>query len=674
MDEEGLRECEFCCQLLGHSAYYRHLHDENGMVCQGRMQHNNSDHSDTSSNFDFDASFEHDSVSSFDFGSEPGNSLTAIGHCEVDSELGMMTDSSESDDSLMSFTSESDGEEIWDLESSADELANTKEQETTDVVRSVLYGSFLFLNIFQLFYRVSERAMTSLLAFIQLLFTYLAHITKHVVLIDLANKFPRSLYSIRKYFQFSTEDITEYVVCPRCSALYEFDDCLLNSSGRSESNVCSYVEFPNHPHISRRKKCGTVLLKQIKVGRKSKLVPRKSFMYHHLINALEKLVKKPNFLCMCEHWRTRHSKFPPNFLGDIYEGRVWKSLNVIDGRPYLALPNNLCLCLNIDWFNPYDETPYSAGAMYLTVLNLPRTERYKLENFILVGIMPGPHEPKNCNGFLKPMVNDLETLFQGVNMKSASTSHLVRAMLMCISCDLPATRKVCGFQNFNAKLGCSKCLKEFITASFGEKPNYGGYMCEDWSPRDKDIQKRKSLECKNANSAALRTKLEQSYGAKYSELVNLPSFDIVRYHVIDPMHNIFLGLAKHTIKVWKDLDILSTSVYSVLQDKVDSVTPPSKIGRIPRKIQAGFSSFTADEWKNWIIFYSVFALHDVIPTDDFRCWCLLVDSCRLLCQPVLTTGQVDEAHDLLVSVLKTYMGQLTAHLTCTCRATCKIVS
>ena len=38
---------------------------------------------------------------------------------------------------------------------------------------------------------------------------------------------------------------------------------------------------------------------------------------------------------------------------------------------------------------------YSTGVIYLTSLNLPRNERYKPENIILIGIIPGPKEPKN---------------------------------------------------------------------------------------------------------------------------------------------------------------------------------------------------------------------------------------------------------------------------------------
>ena len=47
----------------------------------------------------------------------------------------------------------------------------------------------------------------------------------------------------------------------------------------------------------------------------------------------------------------------------------------------------------------------SVGAMYLCVLNLSRQERYKRENMILVGIIPGPHEPSlSINPYLTPIV------------------------------------------------------------------------------------------------------------------------------------------------------------------------------------------------------------------------------------------------------------------------------
>ncbi len=49
---------------------------------------------------------------------------------------------------------------------------------------------------------------------------------------------------------------------------------------------------------------------------------------------------------------------------------------------------------------------------------------------------------------------------------------LVRAALICVACDIPAARKVCGFVALKA---CSKCLKSFSTQNFGEKADFSGF-------------------------------------------------------------------------------------------------------------------------------------------------------------------------------------------------------
>ena len=67
---------------------------------------------------------------------------------------------------------------------------------------------------------------------------------------------------------------------------------------------------------------------------------------------------------------------------------MWKDFIIYEGRPFLDLPNNIVLALNIDSFNPYKHTQYTIGAVYLTILNLPRTQVYKIENTIIVGLIP----------------------------------------------------------------------------------------------------------------------------------------------------------------------------------------------------------------------------------------------------------------------------------------------
>ena len=83
---------------------------------------------------------------------------------------------------------------------------------------------------------------------------------------------------------------------------------------------------------------------------------------------------------------------------------------------------------------------------------------------------------------------------------------------------------------------------------------------------------------------------ESKAGCRYSLL---PYFDGPKMLVIDPMHNLFLGSAKHFLK-----DILmadSIIKKNTIQERVNFFTVPSGIGRIPLKIHSGFSQFTADQ-------------------------------------------------------------------------------
>ena len=90
--------------------------------------------------------------------------------------------------------------------------------------------------------------------------------------------------------------------------------------------------------------------------------------------------------------------------------------------------------------------------------------------------------------------------------------------------------------------------------------------------------------------------------------------------IIDPMHNFFLGSAKHFVKsILIGKQILSDAQFDILQHRVDSITAPPDMGRIPQKIRSGFASFTADQWKNWVLYFSLFVLHDLLDSDVLEC-------------------------------------------------------
>ena len=125
----------------------------------------------------------------------------------------------------------------------------------------------------------------------------------------------------------------------------------------------------------------------IKSGKK-KYYPRKYYCYKPICESLSLLIKQRGFFKSCELWRLRN--IPLDTFCDIYDGQIWKDFQYIYGHPFLAVPHNLALMLNIDWFCPYKHSPYSVGAIYLVITNLPRSERFKREKVILVGLIPRP--------------------------------------------------------------------------------------------------------------------------------------------------------------------------------------------------------------------------------------------------------------------------------------------
>ena len=78
---------------------------------------------------------------------------------------------------------------------------------------------------------------------------------------------------------------------------------------------------------------------------------------------------------------------------------------------------------------------------------------------MLIRLIPGPSEPKeNIDLFLKPLVNDLLELWNGVQIHKQCDGLVdVRRALIAVSSDIPAAQKVSQFFGHKASKGCSCC-------------------------------------------------------------------------------------------------------------------------------------------------------------------------------------------------------------------------
>ena len=102
--------------------------------------------------------------------------------------------------------------------------------------------------------------------------------TGHTLLMEIDHAFQKTLHAARSMYK--EKNFIEYVVCPKCSCLYMITEC---NDDQTNPRRCSFVEFPHHPHATRRSACTEVLMKRVKIGGKYKLIPRKVYMYQSVI-------------------------------------------------------------------------------------------------------------------------------------------------------------------------------------------------------------------------------------------------------------------------------------------------------------------------------------------------------------------------------------------------------
>ncbi|GET64913.1 uncharacterized protein LOC114460739 [Rhizophagus irregularis DAOM 181602=DAOM 197198] len=232
---------------------------------------------------------------------------------------------------------------------------------------------------------------------------------------DIYDSFPDSLYLAR--IQLGLKDrFHSFVPCPKCHKLYNKTDMDEIQKNDSISIIrCSHVKFPNS--ASRRtKSCQTVLAER-EVKKPELIYP---FVPIH--QQLEALYRRPHFERLLRHW-SNHRQFD-NILTDIYDGQIWKTFRETDDensakffRPEVA-DSHLGLMINLDWFQPYDGTFYSIGVIYAAICNLPRNIRFKRENLLVLGLLPGLNEVSlhKINHYIAPIVNELELLWSGITL------------------------------------------------------------------------------------------------------------------------------------------------------------------------------------------------------------------------------------------------------------------
>lgn len=351
--------------------------------------------------------------------------------------------------------------------------------------------------------------------------------------------FPRDPRTILNALKLKP-DVQTFVCCPKCFALY--------SSDAEAPDSCSFRE------TITSKTCNEPLGRSATVKNTTKRAVVKEYSHQILKIWLGKLLCRPGTEQLVD--RDVFAENPDQSHTDVFSGDVLRQFADRDGSVFLpSRPSEgrYVFGLSVDAFNPFLNKQagkkVSSTAIYMVLLNLPPSVRYKVENMYLAGIVPGPREPSltQINHLLRPLVDELlEFWGPGVwytRTPCHASGKLVRAALVPLICDLKAARQVMGHGSHSARKFCSICDLSW------ERRNEITEASRVPVPAD---QFRKyALEWKLARSHSERDKLFKKQGVRWSVLLDLPYWDPPRYTIIDSMHTILLGhLHRHCSIIW----------------------------------------------------------------------------------------------------------------------------
>ena len=106
-----------------------------------------------------------------------------------------------------------------------------------------------------------------------------------------------------------------------------------------------------------------------------------------------------------------------------------------------------------------------------------------------------------------------------MKVHSFSNPQTIRCALLCVACGMPASRKLVGFLSHTARLGCSRCLKQFSGSVSTEDKDYSGFNRSKWPPRKNEEHRSNVKKITNCSQKCKRKKLVSRYGCRHSELL-----------------------------------------------------------------------------------------------------------------------------------------------------------
>lgn len=143
-----------------------------------------------------------------------------------------------------------------------------------------------------------------------------------------------------------------------------------------------------------------------------------------------------------------------------------------------------------------------------------------------------------------------------------------------------------------------------------------------------------------------------------SVLIQIPKFDIEKCIPIDFMHNVCLGVVKYMTDIWCDTKNNKMAYYLGLKvnnidRRIVTFRTYTEISRYPQGIKQK-SQWKANEWLNWLLYYSCPSLLAFLPQPYFKHFQKLREVIRLLLNDDLNEEKLNKCEKKLHKFVKEF--------------------
>jgi hypothetical protein len=144
-----------------------------------------------------------------------------------------------------------------------------------------------------------------------------------------------------------------------------------------------------------------------------------------------------------------------------HDGEAWQQFDV-DFPEFALEPRNVRLGITAHGFTPYGPmaASYSCWPVFVFPYNLPHGVAMRPEYIFLSLVIPGPEHPgNNFSVFMQPLVDELQTLNDGVETWDASMKErfTMKAAYLWSIHDFPTLGMFAGWSTYGL-LACHRCL------------------------------------------------------------------------------------------------------------------------------------------------------------------------------------------------------------------------